>query len=302
MKKFLVFLLFLIAVASLIGNFMLYKRYSSARPILTVGGDPITLKEYREDLEYHFGKQTLNRLALTRVVMQAAKKANVVPSDADVDQRIADIERRAPTQLEAARRDPAAMTELKNNLKTDMALENLRAQSVRMDAAAVRRFYDANKALFQLPTQAQTQIVFAPNEVDANTATALLKQKGMTPGFIASNSPRLRVVGVNFQPDWNTIPVDVRARLSAAIENAPVGSVRKINLGKIGFAVTRVDKRASAGLIPFEKARVQAERYARLSKAEPQATFVANLYKNANVDFEMDRYADYFKEISQAAN
>jgi foldase protein PrsA len=298
MKKFLVVLLALVAITSLAGNVLLYKRYSSQRPLMTIGPERIQIGEYRDKLDYEFGKATLNKMAYTMLILQEAKKANVLPTDADVDERIAAIERRVPKALEEARGNTHKMAELKRNLRAEIALENLTIKDVKVSDAEIRAFYDKNKALFQVPTQARTTIVLAQNAVDAASAAALLKNKSMTPQVIA-NQPRLAVIGINgFNPNWNALPVDGQAKLGKAIMATPVQGVTTVQVGN-HFFVARIDGRANSGIEAFQKVRPTLERAVRLKKAEPREVVLARLYKGAQISFEVGKYAAYFQDIEK---
>jgi hypothetical protein len=301
LKKVLVALLALVAIVSLAGNVFLYQRYSTSRPVMRIGSDAVTLKEYRDSLEHQFGQPVLTKLAVTKMVTTSAAAAGVSPAAKDVETRLADIERREPKQLEAARQSPEKMAELKRDLTADMALENLTIKDVKLSESQVRAFYNQNKARFQVPVQTQALVILARNSVDAATAQELLKMKKMTPATIASTQPRLGVAGVNLNLNWDALPTPARARLASVVQSTPMGGVRIIPIDPKTFFVIRVDKRAEQEVLPFEKVRSQAERMARLAKAPSRDVMLARLYKDANVQFEIPRYASFFKEFDSAA-
>jgi hypothetical protein len=301
-KKVLVALLALVAIASIAGNFFLYQRYSTSRPVVRIGGDAITLKEYRDSLEYQFGKPVLTKLTLMKLVMNAARKAGVSPKKTDVDSRIAEIERRQPKQLEEAQRDPVKMAELRQELMTDIALENLTIKDVKVTDGQTRAFYNQHKALFQVPTQAKTTIVIADSPVDAATAEQLLHMKNMTPATIANTQPRLHVVGINgVNVNWGTLPASEQARLSNAVMHTSEHGVTKVLIGKQYF-IARVDSVGKGEVVPYEKIRPQVERAARLAKAEPRDVVLARLYKKADIKFEIPRYEEYFRQFADNAD
>jgi foldase protein PrsA len=301
-KKVLVALLALVAIASVAGNLFLYQRYSTSRPVMRIGSDTVTIKEYRDALEYHHGQTVLTKLAMNKLVLSEAKKAGVTPSEKDVDTRIADIERRQPKQLEEARKNPAKMTDLRQELMRQIATENLAIKNIKMTDAEVRAFYNQNKAVFAVPTQARTVIVIAQNAVDAATAKALLAKPGLSPNTIATNHGRLGVVGVNYNPDWNTVSPAERKRLSDAVLSTPERGIKTVQMGG-GYAVVRVDKRADAGIPKFEQIKPQVERFAKITKASKSgsANTLAKLYDDADIEFEIPRYASYFQELDAQA-
>ena len=89
-------LLAVVAVLSLIGNVLLYMRYSTNRPLVTVGNEAITKKQYQDQLEHQGGQAVLSKMVLEKLVTQAATRDGVMATTKDVDDRIASVERRAP--------------------------------------------------------------------------------------------------------------------------------------------------------------------------------------------------------------
>ncbi|GAB4460767.1 MAG: peptidyl-prolyl cis-trans isomerase [Armatimonadaceae bacterium] len=301
MKKVLVALLALVAVASIAGNFLLYQRYSTSRPLMKIGEEAILVRDYRNQIDYEHGKAVLNKMAYQMLVMQEAKKAGVTPTEEDVDRRIADIRRRTPKALEEADGNKTKMEQLRKSLLADIALENLTIKDVKLSDAELRAFYNKNKQAFRVPTQARTTIVVAKNDVDAATAVKLLKDKSITPSTIATQRG-LSVVGVNgFQPNWNAVPAGVQQQLSQKIFNAPVGGVTTVPVSKDLFLIARVDSRENDGVEPFDKVKPNVERLAKLTKAQPQLVVLAELYDKADVSFEVGKYAEYFKDMEALA-
>ncbi|MDX1932592.1 MAG: hypothetical protein SFU56_08310, partial [Capsulimonadales bacterium] len=112
MKKFLVALLTLVCAASLVGNYLLFQRYSSQRPLMAIGSKTITIREYQDALDSRYGKEVLNEMAFRELIRQAATGAKVAATETEVRNRIAAIERRDPKAVEAARNSPERMKEL----------------------------------------------------------------------------------------------------------------------------------------------------------------------------------------------
>lgn len=297
MKKFAVVLLALVAVGSLAANVLLFQRYSTRRPLMRIGSEVITRKEFQDALEYQAGKAVLNKIAYAKIVMQAAKKAGVTPTDKDVDARIAEIERVNPALLAGAKQDVVKMQQMKQDIATDLALENLRVQGVTLSDAEVAAYYKQNAKQFALPAQARTTVVVAQNAVDAATAAELLR-RDVKPDTIA-RQPRLSVVGVGgFSPDWSRLSPKTTQQLSSAVFKLKPGGVATVPLGK-EFVVVKVSKQISAGVPALGNIKERVVRNAKLQKAPTPTAMLAKLYKDAGVTFEVDRYSSYFDEIRQ---
>ena len=292
-----------ITALSLTTNALMYLRYSSSRPLVTVGSQVISKKDYLDAVDYQTQGAVLKKLVLQDLVTQAAAKAGVLPTAADVDARIADIQRRAPQLLAAANGDPAKMADFKDDLKTDIALENLRLQGVHVTDAEVADFYnrhrdpDPSKNPLALPNQVQTALVVAQNSVDAVQAAALLKQNiGLD---VIARQPRLHVVGVNgFTVNLQALPPAINQKISAAVFRMHPGDVQTVAVGK-DYVVLRATRSSGAGIPSLAQIRPQVTRLAKLDKAIPASLEIASLYQISKPHFAVAKYEGYFDDLSQ---
>lgn len=300
MKNWIIAVLVVLCIVSLIGNGLLFERYSTSRPLVKIGSDAITKKQYQDAVDYQTQGAVLRKMVFASIVEQAAKKAGVTPDKKDVDARIALIERTKPEMLQAANQDPAKMASLRDDLKTDIALDNLRTQGITATPAEVAAFYQKNKRAFALPMQIQTTTVVASNAVDASTAAQLLKDN--TPLDVIARQPRLLVAGVKgFNPNFSGLPPAVTKQLSATVQSMKTGQVKVVPVGK-QFLIFRANKNLSAGIPPLSQIKDQVAEYVKLQKAPPANVEMAKLYKGAKPDFEVDTYSKYFADIQTAAD
>ena len=297
MKPIVTGSLVVLTAVSLTANALLYLRYSTSRPLVTVGNQVISKKQYQDALDYQTQGSVLKNLVLQDLINQAAAKAGVSPTDAEVAARIADIQRRAPQMLPGGGGDSAKMADFKDNLKTEMALENLRIQGVPLTDAEAADYYDRHKKDFALPTQVQTTMVVAGSAVDAAQATALLRQNiGVD---VIARQPRLHVAGMNgFTVNTQALPPAINQKLSAAVFRMKPGDVQTVPVGN-EFIVLRANKSSAQGIPPLAQIRPEVVRLAKLEKAVPAATEVAGLYQTAPPQFSVARYESYFSDLSQ---
>lgn len=292
MKSLSARLIAVIAVLSLLGNVLLYLRYSTSRPLVTVGGEVITRKQYQELLERQAGQPVLSKMVFDKMVAQAAAREGVTPTPQDVQARLDDVQRRAPQQLAPFAQDPAKMAELRQDLATTIALENLRIKDVALSPAAVAAYYAGHQADFKLPQQVRTNVVVTQNAVDADTASSLLKRN--TPPDAIARQPRLRVAGINgYNPDLTTLAPAVKAQINAFVNAARVGDVKTLRQGPY-FLTFQVSASRREALLPLAQVRDQVERAARLERAPPAQEELARLYQAAPPTFNSDKYAAYF--------
>ena len=292
MKSFSARVLAVIATLSLIVNVFQQLHYSSRRPLVTVGGEVITKKQFQDQLEHQAGQQVLSKMVFDKLVAQAAARDGVTPTAQDVDMQIQEIERRAPQVLAPYTQDPVKMAEVRQDLQTTIALENLRIKDVALTPTEVAAFYARNKKKFALPQQIQATTVVTENSVDAATAADLLRQK--TPLDVLARQPRLHVVGANgYHPDLTTLPLATRQQISAFVNAAKIGDVKTLRQGAL-YMTLQVTKNSRETLPPLAQIRDQVERQARLERAPAPQAEMARLYQAAKPTFNTDKYAAYF--------
>jgi hypothetical protein len=297
MKSYSARILAVIAVVSVIVNVLLYFRYSTNRPLVTVGDTVITKKQYFDQLEHDAGQQVLTKLVFGALVNQAAARAGVVPTTQDVQDRLQMIRRQSPQILSPYSQDPAKMAQFQQDLTTSMALENLRIRDVALTPAQIADYYARHKAVFALPQQIMTTTVVTQNALDAGTAAELLRQND-PPDVIARQSG-LRVVGIGgYSPDLLTLPPPLKSQINGFVQSAKVGEVKTFHAGAF-FLTFRVTGSKPAVVPPLAQVREQVERAARLTAAPSQTEELARLYQAAHPTFSVDKYMGDFAAVQQ---
>ncbi len=297
MKSFTARILSVILALSLVTNVLLYLRYSSSRPLVTVGSDVITKKQFQDQLEHDDGQPILTKLVFTALVSQAAARAGVLPTDADIADRLKAIGRQAPQVLAPYAQDTGKMAQFRQDLATSMALENLRIQDVALSPAQIADFYARHKAEFGLPQQTLTTTVVTQNTVDAAIAADLLRQND--PPDVVGRQPRLRVVGINgYNPDLQTLPPAVKQQTTDWAQAASAGAVKTFQAGAY-FLTFRVTGKRPSVIPPLSQVRGEVERAARLERAPSEPEELARLYQSAKPSFNSDKYAAYFASVEQ---
>ena len=284
----------LLLVGSLCANALLYLRYSTSRPLVTVAGEVITKKQYQDQLESQSGQDVLNKMVMTRLIMRAAAQAGVTPTPQDVDAQIAEMERRTPQVLTPYMQDSGKMAAFKQDLAAQIALENLRIEQVPPGSVDVRGYYARHKVEFVLPQQVKTTTVVANNTTDAATAADLLQQN--VPSDVIARQPRLRVIGVNgWNPDLSSLSPVVKKQISKTLSAMKVGDVHVFQSGPLSLVV-RVNVNSRVTMPPLEQVQGKAERLARLERAPSSNEMLARLYQSGKTTFnyDSDRYSSYF--------
>ena len=279
-----------------------YQRFSPNRSFVRVGDKTFTRSDYTGAMEYYYGKQILNKMVYEELILQAAKKAGVTATDKEIDERIKQIERTNPKQLEAAQTDVAKMNEKKSDLKIAISLENLQIKDIKLTDAEAAAFYNKNKQMFGLPVQIQAQIVMTDTAMQAQNAKTMLEQN-LKPDVIAQKRG-LRVVGIaGFSPNWASLGRDFQAKLSQMVQTTPVnkaGIISVPNGKEVIYIIAKPVRASQAEVPPLASIKDMVVRTAKLVKAMqkvPPAAVLKDLYDKANVTFENAKYEAYFYEI-----
>ena len=297
MKSVTTRILAVIAVVSIIINVLQFFRYSTSRPLVTIGQSSVTKKQYLDQMEHDNGQAVLTKLVFSSIVSQAAARAGVTPTDADVTDRIQLINRRAPQLLVAYNQNAGKMAQFKQDLANSMALENLRIQNVALAPAQISDYYNRHRKDFTLPAQTLTTVVVTQNAVNAGTATDLLRAND--PPDVIGRQTGLRVVGVNgYAPDMQRLPAALKQETTSWVMSAPVGAVKTFQTGAY-YLTFRVTGKQPAAASPLAQVRGEVERAARLEAAPPETEELARLYRDAKPSFDADKYAAYFASVQQ---
>lgn len=267
-----------------------------SQPLVTVGGQTISRGDYLAKLEMAAGKLILTKLVDTLLVRQAAAKAGVMPTEQDVDARIAGLQRSSP-QLAAQAQNPATAKDFRDDLTTDIALENLRIQGVTASDAEVAAYYAKNKALFTLPSQVQTTMVVSQSAQDAHNAVLYLKE-GVEPEVIAEK-PGLHVAGINgFNVNMAALPPAVRQQVGQTVLAMKPGEIKTIPVPDAVqtqyFLTFKVKSAKPTSIPPLSQIKAQVARQVELQKAlSPQQELTALSAANPPI-FNDERYQAYF--------
>ena len=297
MKSYTARIIAVIAVVSLLANVLLYMRYSTGRPLVSVGSEVITKKQYQDQLEHQAGQDVLSKMVLSKLINQAAARAGVPATTQDVDAQIASIERRSPQLLTPYAQDPAKMAEFKDDLQTKIALDNLRMKDITVSPVELAAYYGQHKTDFKLPQQVKTTTVITRTTMDAETAADLLRQN--QPADAIGRQARMSVVGINgYNPDFSALPLALKQQISNSIRTMKAGDVTTFRSGAL-FLTMRVGNNSAAVVPPLNTVREQVEREARLQKAPPAVKTIAQLYQKGKPTFhyDEDKYASYFSAI-----
>lgn len=275
---------------SIAGNLALFYHFTPTRPLVTVGNRVIQKREYEGALEAAAGKPVLVKIIFTELIQQAAAKAGLTPTSAQIDQRLAEMSRRGtPT--------PAGLDkeQIRQNIGLTLALENLRIQGLQASDAEIADYYRKNAAQIAQPARVQSILVVTRSEFEAQTAAALLA-KGLNAHQMAAQ-PEMHVDGENdFHLDLNSLPDSLhRSVLGTALAMKP-GQITTLPLGG-GFLTLKCLRKDAPDMPPLSQIREQVARLVKLEKAPSADSELALLYRANRPKFDIERYAGFLDDL-----
>jgi foldase protein PrsA len=125
------------------------------------------------------GLQALSAMVLDAIVMQEAKRENVVPTDAEVNQRMQMIAQqlgqRGVTLEQFLQRSGITMEAARTEMRSDLARRNLLTKGLQINDQEVQKFYDEHKRDFTTPEQVKIHQLTVNTEREAKEARSDLK-------------------------------------------------------------------------------------------------------------------------------
>lgn len=277
-------LIWLIAIISVTGNILMYKRWSSQRVLIRVNGQNITRKDLDDRVDVLYARGLLNQMIWSALVRQEATKRRCMPTSHDVDQALNDLDRSDSQILTDARKTDPALVMFRDTLLSSLALRNLQIADVALAPGEAQRFYENHKSLFSIPEKANKTAVLATDQEAADAARNMLAQN-VAPDILNS-SPGVRLVDFDSEL-MNQLPADA------------INKIKSLSAGQIGeypldgqYLVVKVNSVLPAYTPPYSQIADKVEIAARLDRAPTQGAILANLRRRATIVAESDKYAD----------
>lgn len=155
--------------------------------VAKVNGDPIYRDEFiTRTINFRqaapgeaAGLQALSSMVNDQIVMQEAKRENVVPKDSDIDERLKMIAQqlapRGQTLEQFLQQSGVTMEAARAEMRNELARRNLMTKGIQVTDADVQKFYDQNKAQFTTPEQFTILQMTLATEQEAKDAKSDLK-------------------------------------------------------------------------------------------------------------------------------
>jgi foldase protein PrsA len=154
---------------------------SSNETVATVNGVNIGKDRLYDELIKAGGPATLENLITQELIMQEAKAASVIVTDADVDSEIALIKKSFGTDEQfnsTLAQYNMTLDSLKKDTKINLTIRKILEPKTDVTEDEVKQYYDANKDQLGTPEQIQASHILVATKEEADAILAQLKQGG----------------------------------------------------------------------------------------------------------------------------
>ncbi|MDR3709356.1 MAG: peptidylprolyl isomerase [Capsulimonadaceae bacterium] len=282
-RKLLTWVFGIVAVISLIGNALLYARYSSRRVLVRVNGETIVKKDLDDRLDFLYSRGLLTQMIWRALVFQEASRRDCLPTAQDIDDAMQDISRRDPVALLEAQKSDKALNMYKDTLRLNLALRNLRVADVTATEAEGRQYYKDHPDEFVLPRRLLTTAVVARDTLVRDQVKRML-----TDGVAADNvgqTPGVRLV-------------DLDSGLGGELSDSLRDQIKVLSQGDTAsfpyeghYLVVRVNSVVPPELPSFEELYPKVMMAAKLAKAPSATDVLLDIRRRASIVCESEKYA-----------
>jgi len=144
-----------------------------------VNGSPITNLELQSKLNQQFKTQTLNQLINEKIILDEARKGGTIPSETEIDQKIADLEKNVggkETLDNLLSQQGQTRISLRDQIKVQLAITKLYEKEATVSADEVTKFIEQNKEVLKA-TDSANQQKEAANTLKQQKLSQIFNQK-----------------------------------------------------------------------------------------------------------------------------
>ncbi|WP_433746156.1 peptidyl-prolyl cis-trans isomerase [Falsibacillus pallidus] len=140
--------------------------------VATIGGTSISREDWLHELDQRYGKSVLRDLIDEKVVKQMADKYGVKAPEKEIEQEV----KMYKSVLNPMDHENVMNEEqLKREIQTNLLLEELVTKDVSVSEDDMKRYYERNKDLYDLPDAYRISMIVSPTKEEAEKTEQELK-------------------------------------------------------------------------------------------------------------------------------
>ncbi|OIK08753.1 peptidyl-prolyl cis-trans isomerase [Bacillus sp. MUM 13] len=231
--------------------------------VAKVGDTQISRAVWMKALEDRYGKEVLSDLVDDKVIRQAAEKYKVKVTDNDVEREY----KVTKTMYGASAQNNKSAKQWKQQIKSNLLLEELLTRDVKISEEEKKKFYEENQELYKIPTAYHLSQIIVSSKHQANVIRKELK--GGSTFAVLAMEKSLDEFTANQGGDMGFLSADNEQapkeylKAAAALKNNSWS--RPIKL-KDGWAVIYLHEKISGEQFSFSESKKQIRRQIALEQ------------------------------------
>ncbi len=261
MKRFTI----AVALMGLLGTGLAVAQKDGA--VAKVNDQPISTESFEKTLVDWFGREVLDEMIQSRVIEQAAERAKVTVTEEQVEQRLKDFQMGMDAQAQMGSGESfmvwlaqkrMTIPNLRSRLRTELLLEGLVTDEVKVSEQEISAYYERNRKMFQEPTQVKIALIKFKTKEQAQQVRGEIA-KGEKSWAEASTEYNLDLRLMKSEGELGWVQHDGTPVMEAAFALEHDGDITPVVEYQQGFYVIKRLDRRNARTVPFEEASPHIE-------------------------------------------
>lgn len=265
---------------------------TNATAVAIVNGKRITRREFVSRLEQVTGEQVLSDLINERLIGQAAKKAKVSVTPAEVDEEVEKLrEQIGPSFDSVLAQYGMTIEDLRKNMELNLLVYKVSTKDINVTEDALRAHFEENKSDYDQPEMVRASHILVETETKAKEI-----QKKLAEGADFAELASSESTDPMSAAEGGDLGFFSRGRMVAEFEKAAFsmspGQTSAPIKSEYGYHIIRVTERKEAHEATFEEVKDDIERTIKGSQAKSAQTLASELRLEADVTVTDSKYKD----------
>lgn len=278
-------------LASLMMNFILYKKYYNGRAILSVNGQPYAERDLTNMLKAQAGFEVKGRVVERILVEQEAKKQGVYPTQKEVDDAYNDQKEMSWQFARQMEQRPWQINETKARIQQQLAQQRLLVKDTPVTPEEISTEYAARPMAYDTPNKAKgTLAVILDPTIIADVKQLLEKNPPVSPDVIKQQYSTSKVVFLGDEGVFTFVQPFGNTKMNGEIFGMKPGEVKQLPPGELARQGAKALLVRLKEIVPGKKADLNDPKtkekittYLALQRGKPWQEKLQKLYFSADI-------------------
>ncbi|MGI6130579.1 MAG: peptidylprolyl isomerase [Bacillota bacterium] len=263
-----------------------------ATAVAIVNGQRITRREFVNRLEQVTGEQVLSDLINEQLIEQAAKKAKITVTSAEVEAEMEKLREQIGPSFESVLAQYGMTTEdLRKNMELNLLVFKVSTKDITVTDEALMAFFEENKSDYDQPEMVRASHILVEDEEKAKEIQSKLAE-----GADFAELARNESTDPMSAAEGGDLGFFARGRMVAEFEKAAFamspGQTSAPVKSEYGYHIIRVTDRKDAHEATFDEVKEDIERTIKGNQAQSAQALASELRLAADVTITDSKYKD----------